>query len=112
MKAQAMTVLAFSLVLTACNSKPQESEAASTEAAQEAASSTAAAAPAAAMKPAPEGLPSRIAREVITSSGQQCAGISKAERQASDGTIVANCTGGEVYRIYTEEGKGPVASAM
>lgn len=113
MKAQAMTVLAFSLVLAACNSKPEEPAAAPTEAVQETVSSTASAVPAAvAMKPAPEGLPSRIAREVITSSGQQCAGIAKAERQASDGTIVANCTGGEVYRIYTDEGKGPVASAM
>lgn len=112
MKALAITVLAFSMTLAACNSKPQESAAASGEAAQETATATAAAVPAAAMKPAPEGLPSRIAREVITASGQKCDGIAKADRQASDGTIVANCTGGETYRIYTEEGKGPIASAM
>jgi ABC-type uncharacterized transport system auxiliary subunit len=112
MKAQTATVLAISLMLAACNSKPQEPTAASTEAAQATASATAAAAPAAVMKPAPEGLPSRIAREVITAGGQKCDGIANAERQPSDGTIVANCTGGETYRIYTEEGKGPVASAM
>ncbi|PZU07350.1 MAG: hypothetical protein DI606_16870 [Sphingobium sp.] len=112
MKAPATTALALSLMLAACNSKPEEPADASTETAQTTANVTAPAAPAAAMKPAPEGLPSRIAREVITASGQKCDGIAKAERQASDGTIVANCTGGETYRIYTEEGKGPLASAM
>lgn len=112
MKAQATTVLAFSLLLAACNSKPQEPAATSTEAVQTTASTPPAAVPAAAMKPAPEGLPSRIAREVITASGQKCDGVAKAERDATNGTIVANCTGGEAYRVYTEEGKGPVASAM
>jgi len=112
MKAQASTVLAFSLMLAACNPKPQGPEAAPNEAEQATASATTAAMPAAVMKPAPEGLPSRIAREVIASGGQKCDGIANAERQPSDGTIVASCTGGETYRIHTEEGKGPVASAM
>lgn len=112
MKVQATTVLALSLMLVACKSEPQQPTPTTNEVAQPAASTNTAALPAAAMKPAPEGLPSRIAREVITTSGQKCDGVATADRQTSDGTIVAKCTGGETYRIYTEDGKGPVASAM
>lgn len=112
MKAQTMGLIAFCVALSACNSKPAEEAAAPTEAAQAPASMAPAPAVAAAMKPAPEGLPSRIAREVITASGQKCGGVEKADRDAKDGTIVASCTSGESYRVYTEEGKGPVATAM
>jgi hypothetical protein len=107
-----MGVIGLSVILAACNSKPAEPEATPSEAAQATQSMAPAPSPAAAMKPAPEGLPSRIAREVITASGQKCDGVAKAERDAKDGTIVASCTGGESYRVYTEEGKGAVATAM
>lgn len=112
MKAQTFGVIAFCVALTACNSKPAEEAAAPTEAAEAPASMAPPPVPAAAMKPAPEGLPSRIAREVITASGQKCVGVAKADRDANDGTIVASCISGESYRVYTEEGKGAVATAM
>ena len=115
MKAGTIGVIAFSVLLTACNSKPAEQANTSAEASQPAPSMAAPVAPAtapAAMKAAPEGLPSRVAREVITAGGQKCAGVAKADRDAKDGTIVAKCSSGESYRIYTEEGKGAVAAAM
>lgn len=112
MQAKAMGVIGLSVILAACNSKPAEPEATPTEEVQATQSMAPALPPAAAMKPAPEGLPSRIAREVITASGQKCDGVAKAERDAKDGTIIANCSGGESYRVYTEESKGPVATAM
>ncbi|RYD63466.1 MAG: hypothetical protein EOP83_12070 [Verrucomicrobiaceae bacterium] len=64
------------------------------------------------MKPAPEGLPSRVAREAIAAGGQACDNVVKADRNAQDGTIVASCAGGESYRVYTEEGKGAVATRL
>lgn len=63
------------------------------------------------MEPAPEGLPSRIAREVITSSGQACDSVASAER-AEDGTITASCTSGQTYRVHTAPGQGPVATPL
>lgn len=112
MKAQTIGVIAFCVALAGCNSKPAEEAATPTEAAQANTSVAPPPVPAAAMKPAPEGLPSRIAREVIAASGQKCDGVAKADRDAKDGTIVASCTGGVSYRVYTEEGRGPVATAM
>lgn len=107
MNSRTIGILSLCAVLAACGSKPTE-EAAPTDA------STAAAAPAptmaapVAMEPAPEGLPSRIAREVIATSGQTCAQVTTAER-AADGTITATCAGGENYQVYTSPGQGPVA---
>lgn len=63
------------------------------------------------MQPAPEGLPSRVAREVITAGGHTC-DVAKADRNAQDGTIVASCATGESYRIHTVEGQGPVATKL
>ena len=115
MKAGTIGVLAFSVLLAACNSKPAEQANTSAEASQPApsmAAPVAAATTAVAMKAAPEGLPSRVAREAITAGGHKCAGVANADRDKNDGTIVAKCTSGESYRIYTEEGKGAVATAM
>src|SRR6218665_385365 len=112
MTARTLSLIALCAALTACNSKPAEPIAASTEAAGETATPAPAPAPAAAMKPAPEGLPSRVAREVITASGQKCEGVAKADRDAKDGSIVASCTSGESYRINTVEGQGPVAPKL
>jgi len=107
MSARTFGILCLCAVVAACGSKSAD-EAAPTEA------STVAAAPAptmgspVAMEPAPKGLPSRIAREVITASGQTCGQVANAER-ASDGTINATCSGGESYQVYTSPGQGPVA---
>ena len=97
--------------LAACNSKSSEPAAAPADSATPAAevAAPAAAVPAAAIKPAPEMLPSRIAREVITAGKHACADVAKAERNAQDGSIIASCTSGESYRVYTVDGQGPVA---
>jgi len=98
--------------LAACNSKPADPTA-STNSATTPVAETIAPVPAPeAVKPAPEGLPSRIAKEVIAAGGLKCDGVVTAERNAQDGTIVASCSGGERYRVYTVEGKGPVATAL
>lgn len=113
MNARTIGMIALCAALAACNSKNPEPAATSTETAGPAMDTPAAApTPAVATKPAPEGLPSRVAREVITASGQKCDGVAKADRNAQDGSIVASCTGGESYLIYTVEGQGPVATKL
>ncbi|MFT4026186.1 MAG: hypothetical protein QM676_05220 [Novosphingobium sp.] len=113
MRTRTICLIAMCAALTACNSKTPE-QATSAEGAAQAteAPAAAASAPAAAVKPAPEGLPSRVAREVITAGKQACAGVAKAERNAQDGTIVASCTSGESYRVYTVDGQGAVATKL
>lgn len=113
MNSRTIGLIALCAALAACNSKPAETTAASTNnmAGPAVATSAPTLAPVLA-KPAPEGLPSRIAKEVIAAGGQKCEGVVKAERNAQDGTIIANCSSGESYRVYTEEGKGPVATAL
>jgi len=101
------------LALTACNSKPADDDAVTNDT-----SASSATAPAQKVdvpivgEPAPEGLPSRIAREVIETNGQRCDSVTKAERSSQDGSITASCSGGENYRIYTVPGKGAVATPM
>lgn len=114
MNARTISLIALCSALAACNSKTPEPAATSSANAVETVAPPApvSSAPAAAMKPAPQGLPSRVAREVITASGQKCDGVAKAERNAQDGSIVANCTSGESYKVYTVEGKGPVAAPL
>lgn len=116
MTARTISLIALCAALAACNSKTPEPTATPTESAGQAVESatppSAVAAPGAAMKPAPQGLPSRVAREAITASGQKCDGVSKAERNAQDGSIVASCTSGESYRINTIDGQGTVATKL
>lgn len=101
MNARTVGLLSLCAALASCNSQPAE-QAAPTN------TPTAAVAPAptmvapVGMKPAPEGLPSRIAREVLAKSGQTCAEVATAERGA-DGTIAATCSGGESYQVYTSQ---------
>lgn len=97
--------------LAACNSKPSEPTETPVDTAGPAAEISAApvVAPPVAIKPAPDGLPSRIAREVIAAGNQACAGIAKADRSAQDGSITATCTSGESYHVYTVDGQGAVA---
>jgi hypothetical protein len=106
-----IALIGLCAALAACGSEPAEETPAATETAAplDGAAGTAAAG-AGAMQPAPEGLPSRIAGEVITASGQSCAEVSSAERGA-DGTITATCSGGESYQVYTDAAQGPVAVA-
>ncbi|MCK9543399.1 MAG: hypothetical protein WCY92_08575 [Novosphingobium sp.] len=111
MRTRTICLIAMCAALAACNSKSSEPAEATAESAGQTAEA-AAAAPAAAIKPAPEGLPSRIAREVITAGQHKCDGVAKAERNAEDGSIVASCTSGESYRIYTVDGEGPVATKL
>lgn len=109
MNARTVSLIAVCAALAACNSKPAENTSKPADTATPIAqASVAAPAQPAAIAPAPEGLPSRIAREVIASSHQACAGVAKAER-AQDGSITASCSSGESYRVYTDPGKGPVA---
>ena len=113
MKTRAFGLAICFLALAACNSKSADEAAATNEATAPSVS-----APAPKMdvpvtgEPAPEGLPSRIAREVIGTSGQKCDSVTKADRSDQDGSITATCSGGETYRIYTVPGKGAVATAM
>lgn len=101
------------LAVAACNSKAADEAAATNETA---ASTAPAPAPGVDTpvvgEPAPEGLPSRIAREVIGTSGQKCDSVTKADRSDQDGSITATCSGGETYRIYTVPGGGAVATAL
>lgn len=113
MIARTIVLLAACAALAACNSKSPEPTENSTASPDLTTPTSAAPAPAAAaMKPAPDGLPSRIAREVIAASKQNCAAVAKADRNAQDGTITASCTSGENYRVYTAEDGGPVAVPM
>ncbi|WP_207912069.1 hypothetical protein [Parafrankia sp. BMG5.11] len=104
-----IALIGLCAALAACGSEPAEVAAPTATA-----SATSMVAPAAqdsaTMKAAPEGLPSRIAREVIAASGQTCAAVSSAERGA-DGTIIATCSGGESYQVYTDAAQGPMAVA-
>ena len=98
--------------LAACNSRTADEPTATNEVVQLPAQSNGAIANVEGpMQPAPEGLPSRIAREVISASGQTCASVVNADR-AQDGTITASCTGGENYRVYTSPSGGAVATPM
>lgn len=112
MKTGNIALVALCAALAACGSKTPEPPAATTAENQ----ATMAPAPlptaAVAMKPAPEGLPSRIAREVLTAGNQKCDNVTKADRNAQDGTITASCASGESYRIYTVEGQGAVAAPL
>ena len=113
MNVRTIGLIALCAALAACNSKPAEPTATPTESAGEMVENQAEApVPAEVMKAAPEGLPSRVAREVLQAGGHKCDGVSNAERNAQDGSIVATCSGGENYRIYTVEGKGPVATKI
>lgn len=110
MQTRTIGLIVMCAALAACGSNSSEP----TEAATDAAATQAADVPASpptpiVMKPAPEGLPSRVAREVITAGQHKCDDVAKAERNPQDGTILANCTSGESYRVYTADGEGPVA---
>lgn len=110
MKTPSLLLASFCISLSACNSQPAEEPAATTQAPASAApvSSPTMNSPVAA-GPAPEGLPSRVAREVIGTSGQRCESVTQADRGA-DGSISATCSGGESYRIQTVPGRGAVAT--
>ena len=112
MNARMIGLIGLCAALTACNSEPAEEAAPTAEATPQAGTGPAAPAGATpiAMEPAPEGLPSRIASEVITASGQTCAEVTDADR-GEDGTITATCSGGESYQVYTAPGQGPKAVA-
>lgn len=114
MKIRTIGLIVMCAALAACNSKSSEPAEAPADSAAPAADVAAppTATPATAIKPAPEGLPSRIAREVITAGGHKCDSVAKAERDAADGSIVASCASGESYRVYTVDGQGPVATKL
>ncbi len=90
MKAWSIGLIALCSALTACNSKSSERQQNSADNAELATENAVTANLAVTMAPAPEGLPSRIAKEVITASGQKCDGVHHVgDRNAQDGTIVA-----------------------
>lgn len=114
MRNRIIGLVALCASVAACNSKAPEATDTSTEAAAQATSPAAvpaATATGAALQAAPEGLPSRVARDVLTAGGQKCE-VAKADRNAQDGTIVANCASGESFRIHTVEGQGAVATKL
>lgn len=117
MKTRLIAVAAVCGMLAACGSSSEPAPAPSETAAAVPAATTspapAAVTPAEARKAAPEGLPSRIARETITAGGHACASVSEATRDAANGTITATCSSGEKYQVYTVEGtQGAVATAL
>lgn len=109
MKFNTFCLIAVCGTLAACNSEPAENGVAATEAAD--ASGTPTMSAPVAMEPAPEGLPSRIARESIAAGGHACTEVSEAGRE-EDGTITASCSSGETYKVYTAPGQGTVATPM
>lgn len=111
MKVRTTGLIALCAALAACNSRSSDETAVSTEADNQLVAVNDVMAVPAVMEPAPEGLPSRIAREVITGSGQACDSIATAER-GQDGTITASCTSGQSYQVYTAPGQGPVATPL
>ena len=104
-----IALIGLCAALAACGSEPAEETAPAATATAAPTVAPGAQAPAA-VQAAPEGLPSRIAREVIAASGHTCAAVASAERGA-DGTITATCSGGESYQVYTDAAQGPVAVA-
>lgn len=112
MLTRSFALIALYVAVTACNSKNADPAANSVDNTVLSTGDAVSTNVAVTMAPAPEGLPSRIANDVITASGQKCEGITSAERNAQDGTIVAKCNGGESYRVYTDEGKGAVATRL
>lgn len=109
MKFNTFCLMAICGALAACNSEPAENEVVPTEAA-DAALVPPMPSPVA-MEPAPEGLPSRIAKESIAAGGHACSEVSRADRE-DDGTITASCSSGETYKVYTAPGQGTVATPM
>lgn len=109
MMVRKLALIGLCAALGACGSEPAEEAAPAATETDAPMVAPAAQAPVA-MQAAPEGLPSRIAREVIAASGQTCAAVASAERGA-DGTITATCSGGESYQVYTDAAQGPVAVA-
>lgn len=64
--------------------------------------------PEALVQPAPTGIPVFVAKAEIDKAGHKCAEVTDALRQPRDGSIVANCSGGERYRVFTLKDEGPV----
>jgi hypothetical protein len=54
--------------------------------------------------PAPEGDPSAVAREALHYANSPCPKIENARRFDSDGSLVARCSNGSAYRIFSVEG--------
>lgn len=58
---------------------------------------------------APIGGPEQVAAAAIEDAGHPCGEISAAVRVPKDGSILAVCTNGERYRVFTMERVGTVA---
>jgi hypothetical protein len=54
--------------------------------------------------PAPEGDPSSVARAALHYAGSPCPRIKSARRFDGDGSVVARCSNGRAYRIFSVEG--------
>jgi hypothetical protein len=59
--------------------------------------------------PAPDGDPIQVARDAIKEAGHKCSRIKSASRRLADGSIIANCSNGQHFRVFTVEGIGAVA---
>jgi len=55
-----------------------------------------------AMAAAPKGLPRQIAEAAILQTGRRCPSVGFALRIPSNGTIEAQCNGGDAYRVFTD----------
>lgn len=60
-------------------------------------------------QPAPVGLPKVVAAKAIQHAGHSCKSVASAYRRPEDGSIIADCTSGERYRIFVMRGTGTVA---
>lgn len=113
MRIPTIGLIVMCAALTACNNKSSDTTDTATQNTGQAVETPApAVTPAVAIKAAPDGLPSRVAREVITAGGHKCDGVSEAKRDAKDGSIVASCSGGERYHVYSVDGQGAIATKL
>lgn len=59
--------------------------------------------------PAPDGDPLQVARDAIKEAGHKCGRVKSASRRLADGSIIANCSNGQHFRVFTVEDIGTVA---
>lgn len=62
--------------------------------------------------PAPSGGAIEVAQSAIDKARQHCGTITSASRRRDDGSILARCSNGREYRIFSFDGVGTVAHSI
>lgn len=61
------------------------------------------------VQPAPKGLPKLVAKAAIDEAEHDCGQVVVARRLPQDGSVIAECSNGERYRVFGMKGKGTFA---